>query len=402
MAALPPDELMSLALWGTASDDGETGRRPGRSRNLNELINAIGLALPDASVRDAARLRHRLGYLALATGDVRGKAHEAFTLVLEGAVAAGDRALEALAHCGLSAVYDFVGERHESLKHAREGKRLAGELGDRRILAIALNAEAQFYKENGENRRAFELYRQMEAIGLDMGDEQLVMGAHIGMGRTAPMHEAAVGIRHYEEAIEIAKVMDDRATLALALNNLSDWMIYTGRYDEAVRLREGSLRLGKELGLRPDVGRSLIGLAKVQTLKGDLAAARELLDRGFPVVVSTGDLEGELHSQLNLAHLYVRGGDVPRGVELYRQVLERSLAAPDHACAVFAQRALDLLSEGELPAPGILPEEPGPEDDMELSDLEPESEDLHAVVGGAVSSSSAYTYPTGDMVWRPR
>lgn len=403
MGKIAPHELTSLALLGTSAGDGETGRRTGSaSADLHEAINAIGLALQDASAAEAARLRHRLGYLAFFTGDVRGKALEAFSLMLEGASKAGDRGLEALAHCGLAAALDFVGERRESLKHAHKAKRLAKKLGEPRILALALNAEAQFYKENGDNPRAFELFKQIEAIGLDLDDRQLVMGAHIGMGRTAPMEHATVGIGHYEQAIEIAKATGDEPALALCLTNLSDWMIYTGAYDEAMRLRDESLALSRALGLRPLIGRCLIGQAKIHTILGDLDKARELLDRGFPVVVSTGDLEGDLHSQLNLAYLYVAAGDVPRAVDLYRQVLERSLAAPDHACAVFAQQSLELLGDGGVPKPGILPDRPvqGALDaavDFELGDLEPGEADLVGAVGGARS----YSYPTGDMTWQP-
>jgi tetratricopeptide (TPR) repeat protein len=379
------DELTSLVLWGTPADDGVVGRSAHPERkNLRDVINAIGFALPSTTPADAGRLRHRLGYLALLAGDVRNKAIEAFTMTRDHAVETGDRQLEALAECGLSAAYDFLGERHNSLEHALAARRLAEDLGDSRVLAVALNAEAQFYKENGENPRAFEMFKRIEAIGRELNDQQLIMGAHIGMGRTTPMEQAAVGIRHYEQAIDIARAEGDDAALALCLNNLSDWKIYTGHYEEALELREESLRLSQRLGLRPDIGRALIGQAKVHTIMGNLDDARALLDRGFPVVVSTGDLEGDLHSQLNLAYLYVQGGDVPRAVDLYRQVLEKSLAAPDHACAVFAQRALELLGEGRMPKPGILPDQPVPVNEEQLAE---------------VSGGHSYTYPTGDRAF---
>jgi tetratricopeptide (TPR) repeat protein len=178
-------------------------------------------------------------------------------------------------------------------------------------------------------------------------------------------------------------------------NNLSDWKINTGRYAEAIALREECLRLAQKHRSRIGIGRSLIGIAKARTLMGDLSAARELLDKGLPALLSAGDLEGDLHSSLNLAYLYVRGGDIPRACELYRQTLERSLAAPDTACAIFAQQALELLADGEVPLPAIVPSSPVTDELLgELSD-----EELEAVVGGVSMAALRSTYPTGDLAW---
>src|SRR5262249_971832 len=156
----------------------------------------------------------------------------------------------------------------------------------------------------------------------------------------------------------MARALGDEVALMVCYNNLSDWKINTGRYDEAIALREECLRLAQKLHSRIGIGRAMIGIAKARTLMGDLAEPRPLLHKAVPAVLSRGDLEGALHSSLNLAYLYVRNGDIPRACDLYRQTLERSLAAPDTACAVFAQRALELLAGGEVPLPAILPSSP--------------------------------------------
>lgn len=387
MTTQTPDEITALSLWGTRAG----GTAPERAQ---DALNALGQAMQTASPEERARLRHRVGYLALMAGDVRTKAVEAFTLTRDGARESGDKALESLALCGLATAYDHIGQRHEALRYAQEAEALATESGDQRVLAMAYNAQAQFYKETGQNERARELYQRMLAIGETLGDERLVMGAHIGLGRAMPMASAPEAIGHYEQAVELAKTAGDAPSLALCYNNLSDWMIYTGRYERAIQMREECLALARKHGLRTLIGRSLIGMAKAYTLLGDLAKARELLDRGFPTAVSAHDIEGDLHSSLNLAYLYVQQGDVPRATDLYRQTLERSLAAPDHACAVFAQRALDMLADGTLPGPGILP--PMPVTDEVLRELD--EAELEGVVGGA-GGVLFRTYPTGDLSW---
>lgn len=389
------NEIAALSLWGTTADNDVSGRHPqaGQQQNLQDVLTAIQQTLPDATDHERARLRHRLGYLALLAGDGRTKAIEAFTLAREGAIKTQDRALEGLALCGLSTAYDHVGRRHESLQCAEEAEAIAQELGDDYLLALALNDRAQFYKENGKNVQAQALYERILTIGKTLGDLGLQTAAHIGMGRTTAMIDASKAIEHYETAIALAQSRGNDAALALAYNNLSDWMIYTGQYQKAIEMREECLRLARQHQLRPLVGRALIGMAKAYTHLGELEKARELLNKGFPTVVSSGDIEGDLHSSLNLAYLYLQTGDVPRSTELYRNTLERSLAAPDHACAVFAQKALDLLADGQIPAPGIGPERPVTEEFLHELNLS----QLDGVV--AARGSLALTYPTGDQKW---
>src|SRR5262245_8539859 len=128
-------------------------------RDWRAQVVAITAALPKANPREKARLLHRLGYAALALGDVRPKALEAFTLMQRTAAELGDDRLAALAACGLACVLDCIGQRERSLAHAREAERLGRQLGDPRLLALALHHQAQYLKETGDNPAARELFR---------------------------------------------------------------------------------------------------------------------------------------------------------------------------------------------------------------------------------------------------
>lgn len=384
------EELRALTLWGVVSDDiNGLSTGPDTRANWQSIVGTIARELPQRGPRDQAVLWHRLGYIALVMGDVRGKAHEAFTRMHERAAELGDRRLRALAALGLARVHDTLGERHQSLAFAEEAEGIAKETGDTRLLALAFNMEAQFYKETGANQKAHRLYEEMARIAERIADSELGMASAIGMGRTTSMAQPFTAMAHYERAIEAAKQSGDLYALAVCYNNLSDWKINTGQYEEAIALREESMRVSERLGHPEGKGRALIGIAKARTLMGDFDAARQLLYKGFPTALSVGDVEGELHSSLNLAYLYVQAGDVPRASQMYREVLERSLAAPDHACAVFAQRALAMLANGETPRCAILPENPLT---RELSE-----DELATVTGGA--QALHMTYPTGDRVW---
>lgn len=152
-------EMKSLSLWATPAGESWlahalAGVAQDERIDWQPFVSAIREALTTAEPREAARLRHRLGYIAMLAGDVRPKAIEAFTMMLADAERLEDQALQGLAHCGLALALDHIGERHESRRHAEQAERLAELAGDLRLLGLALNGQAQFYKETGANARA--------------------------------------------------------------------------------------------------------------------------------------------------------------------------------------------------------------------------------------------------------
>ena len=223
-------EMRALSLLGTPQMATLADWLPLDNQKVDwqPVINTIGQAMNQAGEQKAARLRHRLGYIAMIRGDVRTKAIEAFTLVQTSAERLQDARLEAMAHNGLAAAYDTIGERRQSLQHARTAAQFAQKAGDQRLLALALNHQAQFHKENGENRRAYELFQIIGEIGRQLQDDELLMGSEIGLGRTTSMAKAPTAVAHYERAIAMAKARGDEMALATCYNNLSDWKINMG------------------------------------------------------------------------------------------------------------------------------------------------------------------------------
>lgn len=300
--------------------------------------------------------RYRSGREALLAGAIRTRALESFTRMRTLATRTGAAGLEALALNWLSVTHDLLGQRKEALSLAIRARQIARKLGNDRLVALSMNSEAQYYKETGKNQQAFRLFAQVHAIGQKMGDLHLVMGGLIGMGRTTPMHRAPEAIKYYRDAMDLAEFLRDEETLGLCYNNLADWEIAQGNYAEAIRLRESSLQLAVSTGSRLGEGRALIGIAKAETLLGNYHRAWEFLKQGMPLILSVEDMEGVLHCFLNLAHLYAHEGDIPRACDYYQRTLEKSVAAPDAACATFAREALGTLAQGGVPKPGVVPE----------------------------------------------
>lgn len=352
------DELAAIALWATSADDGRTGRTGSGRANMDRVVAAIGSALERSGAAERARLRHRLGHVTIQAGEIRGRALACFEAMLADAGLAGDQRLQALAWCGFARARSAVGEREESLRSAREAARLAREVGDRRALALALRAQLQVLLDQGRENETGSLFRQLEGLGVALGDDRLALAARIRVAPTRRRSDAPAAIACYEAAIARAGSTGDAATGTLGRDGLAGWRFLAGELREAIRLQEECLRAALARGSRHLAGRARIAIAWARVRLGDPAAARALVDR-----LAVGDLEGDVRSALDLAWVLVRAGEVPRAAEVHRQAIERTLDDPEQAEAVFAERAFELA---------------GPwSDDADTSDSE-----LQALAGG--------------------
>ncbi len=364
-----------LSMWGVPGSPSPAMATGGAA--VAPDLAGLGRHLAAAAApgwREQALLAFRLGWLALLQGEVRSQALPAFDRMHSLAAAMHDQALQALARIALAVARDTVGQRQASLAAAQGAERLATAGGNVRLVALALNAQAQYGKEAGDYAQALALFRRLQAIAVAAGDAALQMASHIGFGRSLPMDEAPAARQHYQQAIAMARQQGDLLSLSLCYNNLADWHIYAAEYAESIALREQSLDLSRRCGDAEGIGRALLGMAKAETLLGHPTRARELLHQGLPLVLRAEDVEGELHACLNLAHFYAQDGDMPRACDYYQRTLDKSMAAPDAACARFAREALARLAAGGVPQPGIL--------------LQP-----------AAAGTGPYLYPTGDRRW---
>jgi len=352
-------------------------------------ITRLEATLPGTAGRERAMICYNIAGLAYLMGNVREKAQQALTEMHEIAGQLGDLELEVLALNGLSAVHDHIGLRHQSLDEATKAEQIAREMGNERLVALSINSKAQFFKENGKNPAAFGMWREVLDIAERQDDARLRGMALMGMGRATSMADMALGRAYFDQAIEICKVAGAEYALAVCYTNRADSSIYVGDYEEAIDFHAMIADLSARIGDKVGVGRTMVRRAQAFSLLGDYDTAEAYIKTALPLVLSTADIEGELHSYLVMGHLNVVRGDIGRACEYYQRTLDKSLLAPDSACAIFAQRALDEVAEGRIPPPGILPPEPL----KKLAQIKDELllKEVHHIL--------ARTYDTADRSW---
>jgi tetratricopeptide (TPR) repeat protein len=103
------------------------------------------------------------------------------------------------------------------------------------------------------------------------------------------LNDFAAARTYYEEQRSINEELDARPGLAEAHFNLGYLAAVFAEYDDAVRHYEAALALSQELSDEVGVGGVVLGLALVQYLRGDLAAAEVTFVRGIEHARRIGD-----------------------------------------------------------------------------------------------------------------
>jgi predicted ATPase/tRNA A-37 threonylcarbamoyl transferase component Bud32 len=127
----------------------------------------------------------------------------------------------------------------------------------------------------------------------------------------------------FKESLEIARLLQDKQSMAISLNALAVNIRDKGDLLSATSLFEESLRLWKELGDRLAVARALSNLATVLKSQGNYAQARALYEECLSIFWELGDSTGVAWVLNHQGDVLRDQGDLPTAASLY----ERSLAS---------------------------------------------------------------------------
>jgi non-specific serine/threonine protein kinase len=128
--------------------------------------------------------------------------------------------------------------------------------------------------------------------------------------------EYALARSRFDEALGLARRLDDRPSVAGTLRSLGALARELGEYSSAAALYDEALALERELGNEWAIGQTLNHLGKLARVRGDRARAVELLGEALRLSRRLGDTRGVAVSLHNLAEVARDDGDLPRANDL--------------------------------------------------------------------------------------
>jgi tetratricopeptide (TPR) repeat protein len=199
------------------------------------VVDAINLAQSNGMQNLAARGYINLGVQHLSRGEYDDSEHN----LMRGLDFARDykvRRLEALALFHLAGLRDKQNHLDEAAKYAEQARDFYSQGGYRKESASAAMLLARLKGRQGDYGGALQALEEQVKSNETSGDMNILGQLHRECGSVLAKQERyGEAVRHYREAIAIARALPDDQLLSYGLLNISGSLWRVGRYDEAAQ-----------------------------------------------------------------------------------------------------------------------------------------------------------------------
>ena len=212
-----------------------------------------------------------------------------------------------------------------------ESRRLAEQLGDRRLAADVIRQMAVVASSRAEHDQARHLAETSLRLFEELDDRWGIAAASRLLGFRAAgsvgYHRSDridldAGTRFLERSLALARELNDRRGIAWSLVGLGTILWQQGDWRKAAAICEEVLALFREVGDRAGIGETLMSLARAYGAGGELARAQTLAAEGVAVAEEVGNPFLLALLFIVQARLAVDLGDVAGAEGLFRQALQ--------------------------------------------------------------------------------
>ncbi|HUH97362.1 MAG TPA: AAA family ATPase, partial [Anaerolineales bacterium] len=211
------------------------------------------------------------------------------------------------------------------LAQADADPKLEGEEGRRQLMlrGYALQALAQVMYSQGDNSHANQASRQAAAAARELGDSRLLaialgfeLSGNLFVGDTKDADTIL------EEGLAAARASGDKFALGLALTMGGQKSVLSdGDTEQGRRMIEQGLATSQESGNRWGYTMSILTLGMIAKFKGDYAEARRHFAACDPMFREMGDMHRVNMIRSELAHIERYEGHYPQAKAMYRETI---------------------------------------------------------------------------------
>jgi len=201
-------------------------------------------------------------------------------------------------------------------------ERLQGKLSDLWLKQASVGRLGSAYAYLGQTQKGIACQEQALAVARQMqnrGNEGVCLG-NLG-NRYAELGQTTRAIEYHEQALAIAREIGDRAGEGRHLGNLGSCYAALEQTTRAIEYYEQALAIACEIGDRRGEGADLGNLGNRYAALGQTARAIEYYEQALAIDREIADRRGEGADLGNLGSSYAALGQTARAIEYYEQAL---------------------------------------------------------------------------------
>jgi CHAT domain-containing protein/Tfp pilus assembly protein PilF len=323
------DELAGMLVAAATEQERETllaSRKDLWSEDLTYAISTLGIRL--------------------ASKGASTQAITAFSTVKSLAERLGNRSLVAGALNNLGLMYSIQGDYEQAIENLQNSLHLAEALQEGARMAQAYNNLGSAYQKQGRYSLALEAFKNSLQAAQSKGNRLLAAQA---LGSIGNIHNArgsyGLAAEAYQKSLASYRESGSLAGEARVLNSLGNIQASQGNFDLALEFLKQSLALKEKEGTSVEQARTLENLGQVHFSRGEYDLAEDYLRRSQVIYEAAGAKGDLVSSLLRLGDLYLARRDHSRALEYFQRSLEMCEAIGARA---FAGTALAGLAEVNL------------------------------------------------------
>ena len=252
----------------------------------------------------------------------RQQAIKIFQQVLRMAQQLKDQRLQAIAFSGIGFNFWNLNQPQEALEYFNQALRINKALEDRIEEARTLNSIGSTYSKMGQPQKTLEFFGQALQI-YKVIDNQAELVATLksiaDIYRNNEQSEKA--LEYYSQSLPIYSNLGDSEKLASTLNNMGTLQVTIGQHQKALAHYNQALSIYKMLGDRAGEARILNGIGYAYSAIGQLQKALEYYNQALPIRQEVGDRRGEARTLTNIGFVYFTFGELQKSLAYYQQAL---------------------------------------------------------------------------------
>ena len=301
---------------------------------------------------ELAEVRVRLAHLAETVGRF-DEAEEFCDLAIEWFAGQGDRQRALTLRRMRERARKELGQHAKvTLDALRALDEEAEQLGFVRERVEILTMLSQTYGRLGDAKGAEKLAAECVDMAEQLGDKALLAGALNRLAITVEQEHPTRARQHYERALQMYQELGDVRGQAGCHSNLGIVAHFEARFDDARKSYTIAISLARAAGMPDLSGTASLNLAVMTQRLGDYERARELYGDALALFAAVKNSELQLYALYNMANLDRELKDFSSGAELYEATasLAQRIGHLDLEIGAMAGEGICLLDMGKIDA----------------------------------------------------